>query len=123
MVRQHHHLNGHEFEQAPGDREGQGSLVFCSSWGHKVRYDLVTEQQHHWKQTLHSDLSLNLGSGLNSSLIGFISVALLPGGSVVKNLPANPWVKKLPWRRKWQPTALFLPGKSHGQRILVGYSP
>ena len=28
-----------------------------------------------------------------------------------------------PWRRKWQPTPVFLPGKSHGQRSLVGYSP
>ena len=31
----HHQLNGHEFEQAPGDSEGQGSLVCCSPWGHK----------------------------------------------------------------------------------------
>ena len=30
-----HQLNGHEFEQIPGDSEGQGSLVCCSSWGHK----------------------------------------------------------------------------------------
>ena len=30
----------------------------------------------------------------------------------------DPWVKKIPWRRKWQPTAVFLPGKSHGQRNL-----
>ena len=30
---------------------------------------------------------------------------------------------KIPWRRKWQPTPVFLPGKSHGQRSLVGYSP
>ena len=35
----------------------------------------------------------------------------------------NPWVRKIPWRRKWQPTPLLLPGKSHGQRSLVGYSP
>ena len=35
----------------------------------------------------------------------------------------NPWVGKIPWRRKWQPTPIFLPGKSHGQRSLVGYSP
>ena len=34
-----------------------------------------------------------------------------------------PWVRKIPSRRKWQPTPLFLPGKSHGQRSLVGYSP
>ena len=32
----------------------------------------------------------------------------------------NPWVRKIPWRRKWQPAPVFLPGKSHGQRRLVG---
>jgi len=59
-----------------------------------------------------------------------------PGGSAVKNLPANagdtgdayrrcgfdPWVWKIPWRKKWQPTPVFLPGESHGQRSLAGYS-
>ena len=35
MVRQHHQLNGHEFEQAAGDGEGEGSLACCSPWGHK----------------------------------------------------------------------------------------
>ena len=35
----------------------------------------------------------------------------------------NPWVGKILWSRKWQPTPVFLPGKSHGQRSLVGYSP
>ena len=34
----------------------------------------------------------------------------------------DPWVGKIPWRRAWQPTAGFLPGKSHGQRSLVGHS-
>ena len=33
------------------------------------------------------------------------------------------WVRKIPWRRKWQPTPVFLPGESHGQRSLAGYSP
>ena len=41
----HHQLNGHEFEQAPGDSEGQGSLACCSPWGHRVKHDLVTEQE------------------------------------------------------------------------------
>ena len=51
---------------------------------------------------------------------------------VVKNPPANagdvrdegfnPWVRKIPWRA-WQPTPVFSPGESHGQRSLVGYSP
>ena len=35
MVGWHHPLNGHEFEQTPGDDEEQGSLVYCSSWDHK----------------------------------------------------------------------------------------
>ena len=34
----------------------------------------------------------------------------------------DPWVRKIPWRRKWQTTPVFLPGKPHGQRSLVGYS-
>ena len=56
----------------------------------------------------------------------------LPGGValVVKNPPASagkrhefyPWVKKIPWSRKWQPTLVFLLGKSHGQRSLMGPS-
>ena len=35
----------------------------------------------------------------------------------------DPWVGKIPWRRAWQPTPVFLPGESYGQRSLVGYSP
>ena len=41
---------------------------------------------------------------------------------VVKNL-FDPWVRKKPWRRASQPTPVFLPGKFHGQRSLVGHSP
>ena len=35
----------------------------------------------------------------------------------------HPWVGKIPWRRKWQPSPVFLPGESHGQRSLVDYRP
>ena len=48
---------------------------------------------------------------------------------LVKNLPEmqETWIQSLgwedPWRRKWQPTPVFLPGESHGQRSLAGYSP
>ena len=35
----------------------------------------------------------------------------------------DPWIRKIPWRRKWQPTPVFLPGKSCGQRSQAGYSP
>ena len=57
-----------------------------------------------------------------------------PGGASDKKKPAcqcrrckrcgfDPWVWKIPWRRAWQPTSVCLPGESHGQRILAGYSP
>ena len=45
MVGWHHWLNGHEFEQTPGDGEGQGSLACSNSWVKRVRHDWVTGQQ------------------------------------------------------------------------------
>ena len=57
----------------------------------------------------------------------------IPSGSVVKNPPSSsgdardtgsiPWVGKMPLRRARQPTPVFLLGKSHGERSLVGHSP
>ena len=44
MVGWHHRLNGCEFEQTPGDGEGQGNLECCSPWGCRVGHDLITEQ-------------------------------------------------------------------------------
>ena len=44
MVGLHHHLNGHEFEQTPGDNEGQGGLACCNPWGHTEFH--TTEQQN-----------------------------------------------------------------------------
>ena len=35
----------------------------------------------------------------------------------------DPWIREIPWRRKWQPTPLFVHGEFHGQKGLVGYSP
>ena len=59
-----------------------------------------------------------------SQLLGF------PGGLVVRSLPANarnvafdPWIRKILWKGKWQPTPVFLLGKSHGQRTLMGCNP
>ena len=53
-----------------------------------------------------------------------------PGGSGSKSICLqcgrprfNPWVGKIPWRRKWQPTPVLLPGESHGWKSLVGYNP
>ena len=47
----------------------------------------------------------------------------LPNNAGPKRHGFNPWVGKIPWRRAWQPTPVFLSGESHGQRSLAGYSP
>ena len=90
----------------------------------KVRHDLATKPPPWWLSTLGRILP----KGIHIfHFLGF------PGGVSGKE-PAcqcrrykrhgfNPWVRKIPWRRKWQPTPVFLPGESHGQRSLVDYSP
>ena len=97
-----HWLNVHEFEQAPGDGEGQGSLACCSPWACRDRHNSVTEQQRDKKR-------------------GF------PSGIVVKYPPANigdagliPGSGRSPEGGKLQPTPVFVPGEFHGHRSLAG---
>ena len=65
--------------------------------------------------------------GLSSTLVGFLGGA--SGNEPTrqymrhKRCGFTPWVGKIPRRSEWQPTPVFLPGKFHGQRSLVGYSP
>ena len=73
MAGWHHRLEGHEFEQALGDGEGQGSLVCCNPWGHKESD--MTEQ-------------LNKTEGKFRDFIMIHKTMSFPGGSLVKNWPA-----------------------------------
>ena len=86
----------------PGEFQGHRSLVGYSPWGHKE-------------------------SDMTEQLFG-----ASPMAQRAENLPAmqetqTTWVwslgQKDPWRKQWQPTAVFLPGKFQGQRSLAGYSP
>ena len=67
---------------------------------------------------------------LPTNLFAMLPVSMgFPGGSVLKNWLANAGYvvrslgQEIPWRRKWQPSPVVLPEKSHGQRSLAGYSP
>ena len=83
--------------------------------------------------TIFNCLKYTLKKNWKISEIRILSVWLgFPGGSVVKNLSASAgdagsdpdaWVRKFLWSRKWQPTPVLLPGKSQGQRNMMGYSP
>ena len=59
-------------------------------------------------------------SALETKTAAFIGAEGFPGGSSGQEF--DPWVRKVPWRRKWQPTPVILPGKAHGQRSPAGYS-
>ena len=98
MVGWCHRLNGHEFEQAPGDSEGQGSLACCSPWSFKSQTRLS-----------------------NGTTRAFVVV------QTVKNLPAmqETWVRCLggedPREKEMAIHSVFLPVGFHGQRSLTGY--
>ena len=76
-----------------------------------------------------TDINHSVGSGNSPDLEKRGSLGF-PGGASGKEPTCqcrrrgfDSWVRKIPWRRAWQPTPVFLPGESHGQRSLVGYSP
>ena len=80
----------------PGESQGWGSLVGCRLWGCTESDTTAATQQQ------QQQLPTNVGDAGDSGL-------LLGSG--------------IPWRKKWQPTPVLLPGKFHGQRSLAGYSP
>ena len=130
--------------------EGQRSLV-DSPWGR--RESDTTERLHfthfilcHWRRKWHPTPVLLPGKshGRRSLVDGpwgcreldmteQLHFSGFPGGACDKESACqcrrckrrgfDPWVGKIPWRRKWLPTPVFLPGELHGQRSLVGYNP
>ena len=80
--------------------------------------DTLSPNQQAWKRNRKPP-------GKPSQLCAQRSAALMISCATWGGLPkeTDPWVGKIPWRRKWQPTPVILPGESHGRRSLVGYSP
>ena len=133
----------------PGKSRGWRSLVGCSPWGGE---ELDTTERRHfhfscigegngnplqcsflenprdggaWWAAIYgvtqSRTQLKRLSCSNSSSRDWYSGKELP--SQCNRHESDPCIRKIPWRRKWQTTPVFLPGKSHGQRSLVAYSP
>ena len=108
------HLRARVWDCKTGEEAGS-----CSSWHHPSQDD---NTETYLVSTCRSMIPsrVNTVSALSS----------ISGGARGKE-PAcqcrrqelDPWVRKIPWRREWQPTPVLLPGEAHGQRRLVGYSP
>jgi len=122
----------------PGKSHGQRSLVGCSLRGLE---ELDTTERLHFHFSL-SCIGEGHGNPLQCSCLenprdGGAWWAAVYGvtqswtqlkrlnssSSSSRRQGFNPWSRKIPWRRKWQPTPVCWPGELHGQRNLVGYSP
>ena len=126
----------------PGESQGQRSLVGCRLWGQTVWI-------YSCPNNVCSKSSLNdIGNFVKTHLVIevwayfwtfiftplfsmpiFMPIPGFPGGDGkepacrCRRCTFVPWVGKIPWRSAWQPSPIFLPGESHEQRSLVGYSP
>ena len=131
----------------PGKSHGQRSPVGCSPWG---RSELDRTERLHFH---FSPACIGEGNGNPlqyfclenprdrgawwAAIYGVaqswtqlkrlsISISIL-GSSVAQwkriSCRFDPWVRKMPWRREWESTSVFLPGESQGQKSLMGYSP
>ena len=118
-------------------------LLICTLWG-PIHLNKIQVQRHNYKEfqdnvsrVFNQVQDLSESRTLSMALFAPNKPALsliewwyqdLTGGARgkcrrCKRCRFDPWVRKIPWRRKWQPTPVFLPGESHGQRSLAGYSP
>ena len=104
----HFYINVQKKTQA---HEGQGHAVFIQlNTKNKTKIQVSSSKLGTTSIIIRTSLVGNQGTGGKS-------VCLQCGRPGFE-----PWVGKIPWRRKWQSTPVLLPGKSHGQRSLVGYS-
>ena len=127
----------------PGESQGQRSPVGCRLWGHtesdtttrlssSSSWDLLwakfcphklmcwNPNTQYFKCDLFGNRACTGVTGLPTWLSSKESTYQ---SRKCKRHGFDPWVRKIPWRRKWQPTTVFLPGEFHGQRSLAGYSP
>ena len=104
----------------------------CSTPGLPVHHQLPELAQTHVHQVSdaiqpsHPLSSFLLLPSIFPSIRVFSNKSVLESGGQrlqCRRLGFNSFIRKIPRRRKWQPTPVFLPGKSHGQRSLAGYSP
>ena len=94
----------------------QGHNINCLEWSRSKMADKSTSTAPWSSVYIHCNTSASLAGLL--WWLRWKRICLHCG-----RLKFNPWVRKIPWRREWQPTLVFLLGEFHGQRSLVGYSP
>ena len=91
-------------------------------------YVIESKEYTNSKSSLNKEKLINLNECVNDNNNDLLVSWDFLSGSVIKSPPVMQetwfpsWVEKIPWRREWQPTPVFLPGEFHGQKSLVGYT-
>ena len=135
MVGWHHWLNGHGFWWTLGVGDGQGGLVCWGTWGCKESdtTEWLNDSSVQWclkQQVCAHNEWMNQFSSVEwvSELMNYIQCS---GNQIARHHLEGDWERWSfiysllgeGWRRQWHPTPVLLPGKLHGWRSLVGYSP
>ena len=120
-------------KQTKGTYEGKMGRYLSLVLSHHpecLHHHLISPNQFHWlllkeiqcgyKEDEELDWLMEITTGFPDGTSGKESTCQCRG---YKRRGFDPWVEKIPWRRAWQPTSVFLHGESHGQSSLVGYSP
>ena len=93
-------------------------MQICQILTNQIWYETKTQMHH-----ISMGFILGMQCWYRASQEVVMVKSLLVNVGYAERPAYNPWVRKIPWRRKWQTTLIFLPGESHEQRSLVGYSP
>ena len=104
-----HWLDGCESAWTPGDGDRQGGLACCDSWGRK---ESDTTERLNWTEL--TSRVVFLGGASDKKPVCHWRRH--------KRCGFNLWVRKIPWKKAWPPTPVFLHRESHEERSLVGYS-
>ena len=123
--------------EAWGLSPGQGTKIPHAMWATKAHVTQLEKPEHHKEDPAWPKIKQKINPTFKNISISCVHSSVLMTTTQCMWLSSkesacrcrshrkprfNPWVGKIPWRRKCQPTLVYLPGKSYGQRSLVGYS-
>ena len=100
------------------DKFAQPTTLSQEVFGNKGQVFFLTWRD--WPESTAESPAIEPNQSRKHSISIALMVKNLPDNAGDREIRFNPWVRKIPWSRKWQPAPVFLPGKSHGQRTLVG---
>ena len=109
----------HKYTYVPSPWASLSPLDFCCGYCFKIRYVFFFNSRYLFGANYEPGAVLRIQQWAKQNL--WSQEAYI--ARMCRRCRLDPWFGKIPWRKKWQLTLVLLPGKSHGQTSLAGYSP